>query len=126
MPSHYANAASSAYAGYKRGRAVSSAAVQGYKKGNQIGEMAATGAHGAAQYARVQQGLAETTGRGLPVFSRASERIAVGLAKHESHALFNTLRAQQSRIHEARNIPRVGMYKDADPQTPYVSRAFQR
>ena len=125
MPSHYANAASSAHAGYKRGRAVSSAAVQGYKKGNQFGEMAATGAHGASQYARVQQGLAER-GKDLPVFTRASEKIAVGIAKHESRALFNTLRAQQSRIHEARNTPRVGMYRDADPQTPYVSRAFQR
>ena len=126
MPSHYSNAASSAYAGYKRGRAISNAAVQGYKKGNQIGEMATTGAYGASQYARVQQGLAEATGKGLPVFSRASEKIAVGIAKHESRALFNTLRAQQSRIHEARNTPRVGMYRDADPQTPYVSRAFQR
>ena len=40
--------------------------------------------------------------------------------------LLGQIRRQQAMIHATRNAPRVGMYRDADPSTPYVNRAFQR
>ena len=40
--------------------------------------------------------------------------------------LLGQIRRQQQLIGAVRNAPRVGMYRDADPSTPYVNRAFQR
>ncbi len=40
--------------------------------------------------------------------------------------LLAQLRRQQALIHAVRTTPRVGMYREADPSAPYISRAFQR
>ena len=118
MPSHYSNAASSAYSGYKKGQAIGNATVLG----SRIGQMAASGAQGAMNVGMAHQRFHETLGRdgkgtGYSRVDKAFDNFNTGIAM---------LRSQQSRIHEARNTVRVGMYRDADPQTPYVNRAFQR
>ena len=156
MPSnlhHAKEVASAAMGGYRRGQALGHAAVSGVHAVNRhmgAANMSAIRGRPMAHDKLVQRYVA---GRQAENMHRHFDRTMPGDAPGPRTAAFyayryrrpgmapaggestgtptqmdmlGQIRRQQALIHAVRTTPRVGMYRDADPSTPYVNRAFQR
>ena len=156
MPSQYnhaKNVASAAMGGYQMGRAVGNTAIAGARaldRHMDTANMSAIRGRPMAHDSLVQRYTAGRQAENLRQhFNRTMPRDAPGprtaafyayryrrpgmapsgdsAGTHEQRGLLGQLRRQQALIHAVRTgPPRVGMYREADPSTPYVSRAFQR
>ena len=151
---HATNVASAAMGGYQKGRAIGSAAVAGARaldRHMDAANMSAIRGRPMAHDSLVQRYTAGRQAENMrQYFNRTMPRDAPGprtsafyayryrrpgmapaggesVGTPEQMGLWGQLRRQQALIHAVRTgPPSVGMYRDADPATPYVSRAFQR
>ena len=151
---HAKNVAGKAMGGYQTGRAIGGAAVRGaqaFDRHMDAANMSAIRGRPMAHDTLVQrytagrqaENMRQHFNRTMPTdapgprtsafyayrYRRPGMAPAGGesVGTPEQMGLLGQLRRQQALIHAVRTgPPRVGMYRDADPATPYVSRAFQR
>ena len=156
MPSNFHHAkevASAAMGGYKKGRAIGQAAVSGARAldrhmdaANMSAIRGRPMAHDSLVHrytaGRQSENLRQHCNRSMPRDAPGPRTAAFyayryrrpGMAPSDGESagtpgqmdLLGQLRRQQALIHAVRTTPRVGMYRDADPSTPYGNRAFER